>query len=244
MLRTLDDAEALASAAAEEVASLARACVAARGSCHIALSGGSTPKRMFQALAQMGPGALPWDRIDLWWGDERTVPPDDPDSNYGMAREALLVPLQLDPMRTHRMHGEDDPAEAATAYEHALVTALGMPPVFDIVLLGLGPDGHTASLFPGSPALEERQHAVVANPVDSPVTKGPTTRLTLTLLAINAARHIRFLVGGADKAGVLAQVLEGPADTFPAQRVAPTNGDLAWFVDRDAAAQLATKEAP
>jgi len=243
MLRTFVDPEALAVAAADEVASLARASVAARGGCHLALSGGSTPKRLFQVLAAMGKGALPWDHIDLWWGDERTVAPDHADSNYRMAREALIIPLQLDPMRVHRMQGElADPVAAAAAYEQALVTALGTPPVFDVVLLGMGPDGHTASLFPGSPALGETRRAVVANPVDSPLTKGPTTRLTLTAPALNAARHIRFLVAGADKAGVLARVLEGPRGTFPAQAIAPVAGDLVWFIDRAAAAQLVNKE--
>ena len=147
-------------------------------------------------------------------------------------------------MRVHRMEGElADPAAAAAAYEQALVTALGAPPVFDLVLLGMGPDGHTASLFPDSPALaRDAPAAVVANPVDSPLTKGPTTRLTLTAPALNAARHIRFLVAGADKASVLAQVLEGPRGKFPAQAIAPVDGDLVWFIDRAAAAQLVNKE--
>jgi 6-phosphogluconolactonase len=141
------------------------------------------------------------------------VPPDHPDSNYNMTRQALLEPLGLDPARVHRMRGEaSDLSVAARDYEDELVRALGSPPVFDYVMLGMGPDGHTASLFPGSPALAETRRFVVANPVDSPLTKGPATRITLTVPALNAGRHVRFLVAGADKAAPLQQVLEGPKD--------------------------------
>jgi 6-phosphogluconolactonase len=238
-IRTFDGLDALSRAAAEELQEIAKAAVAARGSCSIALSGGSTPKRLFQLLAASGREALPWDQIDLWWGDERTVPPDHADSNYRMAKETLIDPLQLPAQRVHRIAGElPDHAAAAAAYERELTTALGTPPVLDLVLLGMGPDGHTASLFPGSPALGETKRSVVANPVDSPVTKGPTTRITLTAPAINAARHIRFLVAGADKADSLAQVLKGPRNptTYPSQLIA--GSDLAWLVDGAAATRL------
>ena len=224
------DLAALSNAAADELAAVARA---APRTCHVALSGGSTPKRMFEVLAARGRGALPWDRVELWWGDERTVPPDDPDSNYGVAMKAL-APLGLDPARVHRMEGERDPDAAARDYESALVGSLGAPPVFDLVLLGLGPDGHTASLFPGSPAVTETQRWVVANPVDSPVAHGKTTRLTLTAPAINAARRICFLVAGADKAKVLRAVLEGPPGVYPSQLI----GDATWMVDAAAAKEL------
>src|SRR5258705_6797044 len=167
---------------------------------------------MFQILVEMGRHALPWESIELWWGDERCVPPDHKDSNFGMTRDALLVPLALADSRVHRIAGELDPATAARDYEHALVAALGTPPTFDLALQGMGPDGHTASLFPHSPALGDTKHWVVANPVDSPLTKGKTTRITLTARAINAARHIRFLVAGADKADALAAVLDGAPD--------------------------------
>ncbi len=232
-VRTYADPDALARAAAAEVIAIAQAAIAARGVCHVALSGGSTPRRLFQVLAAMGPTALPWARIELWWGDERAVPPSHADSNYGMTRAALIDPLALDPARVHRLRGEDAPTIAAAAYERALVAALGAPPVFDLVLLGMGPDGHTASLFPGSPALAEGDRWVVANPIDLP--GGPAMRLTLTVPAINAARHVRFLVAGADKAAMLAQVLAGPRAQFPAQRIAPGHGDLAWLVDAAAA---------
>ncbi len=225
------DLEAVSRAGAEEFARLLRAST---GTFRVALSGGSTPKHMHELLAAMGPGALPWDRVELWFGDERTVPPDHPDSNYGMAKRTLIDPLRL--TQVHRMEGERDPGPAASDYEHALVAAAGAPPVLDLVFLGMGPDGHTASLFPGSPAVGERQRYVVANPVDSPVAKGKTTRITLTVPALNAARHVRFLVAGADKAKVLKDVLEGPRGRYPSQLV--DGSDVRWYVDAAAAKEL------
>jgi 6-phosphogluconolactonase len=245
-VRRFDDLDALSRAAADDLAAIARASVAERGRCTIALSGGSTPRRLFQLLVGRGADALPWRALDLWWGDERTVPPDHADSNYRMAREALIDPAAafgLAASQVHRMAGERADHDAAAAdYERALVAALGTPPRFDLVLLGMGPDGHTASLFPGSPALTQTTTParwVVANPVTSPLVHGTTTRLTLTAPAINAARHVRFLVGGADKAASLAQVLTGPRDPthYPSQLIAPSDGDLVWFVDTAAAAQ-------
>jgi len=233
-VRTFADVNALARAAADELGEVARVSIAARGSCHVALSGGSTPKTLFRVLAAQGRGALPWDRIELWWGDERCVPPDHADSNYRMTRETLLEPLGL--TRVHRIEAERPPEAAASDYERALVGALGAPPVFDLVWLGMGPDGHTASLFPGSPAVAEKQRYVVANPVDSPVAGGRTTRITMTLPVLDAARRVRFLVAGADKAGRLHEVLEGPPGRFPAQLVRAT--DVGWLVDAAAAAQL------
>ncbi len=225
------DLDALSNAAADQLAAIARA---ARGTCHLALSGGSTPKRLFEVLVARGRDAVPWDRVELWWGDERTVPPDHPDSNYGMTKRTLIDPLGLDPARVHRMEGERDPDAAARDYERALVDTLGAPPVLDLVLLGMGPDGHTASLFPGSPAVAETQRWVVANPVDSPVAHGKTTRITLTAPAINAAREIRFLVAGADKASCLRGVLQGPAGKYPSQLITGAT----WLVDAAAAKEL------
>jgi 6-phosphogluconolactonase len=240
-VRRFGDLDALSRAAADELAAVAHAAVNARGACSLALSGGSTPKRLFQLLAQRGRDALPWDVIELWWGDERTVPPDHADSNYRMTREALLDPLGLAASHVHPIDGAlADHDAAARAYERALAGALGSPPVFDLVLLGMGPDGHTASLFPGSPALAETTRWVVANPVTSPLVHGQTTRITLTAPALNAARKIWFLVAGADKAATLAQVLEGPREPtrYPSQLIAPDSGDLVWFVDAAAAASL------
>jgi 6-phosphogluconolactonase len=237
-IRKFDGLDALSRAAADELIAIAKSAVSSHGTCNIALSGGSTPKRMFQLLAAMGRSAAPWDHIDLWWGDERTVPPDHPDSNYRMTRENLLEPLEIDPARVHRITGELDPQAAASAYERELVAALGDPPVFDLVFLGMGPDGHTASLFPNSPALAESKRVVVANLVTSPLVHGTTTRITLTASALSAAKHTRFLVAGADKAEALAQVLEGPRNPtkYPSQLI--TGADVKWFVDTAAAARL------
>jgi len=230
-VRTYDSLDALSRAAADELIAIARDAIAARGTCSIALSGGSTPKRLFELLAARGPSTLPWNDVDLWWGDERCVPPDHADSNYRMAREALIDPLGL--QRVHRMRGEDsDHDAAALAYERELIAALGTPPVLDYVMLGMGADGHTASLFPHSPGLDERVRWVIANPIG-----GDRVRLTLTVPAILAARNIRFLVAGADKAAALHAVLDGPSDphTYPSQFIAER---AVWLVDHAAAARL------
>jgi 6-phosphogluconolactonase len=239
-VRRFPDLEAQSRAAAAELIELARAAVAARGRCHVALAGGATPKRMFQLLGEDGSG--PWDSVHLWWTDERCVEPHHPDSNYRLALELMIVALRpsgLAEEHVHRMHGELDPGASARAYEDELCAVVGDPPVLDYVLLGMGPDGHTASLFPDSPALAADRRWVVANPVRSPlVATGAATRLTLTAPAINRARHVRFLVAGADKAAALAAVLEGPRDPrrYPAQLVEAA--DLAWLVDEAAAARL------
>jgi 6-phosphogluconolactonase len=237
-VRAYPDLEALSQAAAEELVTLARDAAAERGTCHIALSGGSTPRTLFRVLRAL---PMPWPDVDLWWGDERTVPPDNAESNYRMAAEELIEPLGL--TRVHRMHGEDIPDAAAAAYEHQMVTAIGDPPAIDIALQGMGSDGHTASLFPRSPALAETERWVVSNPVDSPLAGGKTVRVTLTARALVAARHVRFLVAGADKARALAAVLEGPRDPerYPSQLLAGAR-DIVWYVDAAAASQLRTTE--
>ncbi|CAN5321506.1 6-phosphogluconolactonase [soil metagenome] len=230
------DLDALSRAAADELVSLVVAHTGASEPFHVALSGGSTPKRLFDVLAARGRAALPWDRVELWWGDERCVPPEHPDSNYGMTKAHLIDPLQLDPAKIHRLEGECPPLQAAQAYERELVGALGAPPIFDLVWLGMGSDGHTASLFPGSAGVRERQAFVVANAVDSPLTKGPTTRLSFTLPVIDAARRVRFLVGGADKAATLAEVAKGPNEQYPSSLVAA--GDTVWLIDEAAGSKL------
>lgn len=228
------DLDALSRAAADDFTALVSST---DRTFHVALSGGSTPKKLFDELVRRGRAALPWERIELWWGDERCVPPDHPDSNYGMTKQHLIDPLELDPAKIHRLEGERPPIQAAADYERALVAALGAPPVFDLVWLGMGPDGHTASLFPHSAGVRDKTSYVIANAVDSPLTKGPTTRLTITLPVIDAAHHVRFLVGGADKAETLAQVARGPSELYPSSLV--TAADLVWFVDRAAGAKLA-----
>jgi 6-phosphogluconolactonase len=240
-VRRFPDLEAASLAAADELIELARAAIAARGRCHVALSGGSTPRRLFQLLAAR-PGALAWSQVELWWTDERCVAPDHPDSNYRLAQQTMieaLRPAGLDPARVHRIHGELDPGASARAYEDELRAALGEPPALDYVLLGMGPDGHTASLFPDSPALDVDRRWAVANPVASPlVPGGAATRITLTAPALNRGRSIRFLVAGADKAAALAAVLEGPRAPrrYPAQLIHAA--DVAWLVDDAAAAHL------
>jgi 6-phosphogluconolactonase len=227
------DLDALSRAAADDFTALVNAT---DHTFHVALSGGSTPKKLFDVLVERGRGALPWERIELWWGDERCVPPDDPDSNYGMTKRHLIDPLKLDPNKIHRLEGERPPVQAAADYERALVAALGAPPIFDLVWLGMGPDGHTASLFPRSAGVRDKTSYVIANAVDSPLTKGPATRLTITLPVIDVARHVRFLVGGADKADTLAQVARGPSELYPSSLVAAA--DTKWLIDRAAGAKL------
>ncbi|HEV8672729.1 MAG TPA: 6-phosphogluconolactonase [Methylomirabilota bacterium] len=239
----LDDPAALADEAAGRVAAAARETVAAQGRFAVALSGGTTPRALFERLA--GPPwrhEVPWSRAEVFWGDERWVPPDHPESNYRMARAALLDPVGIPPERVHRIAGEAaDPAAAAAAYEAEIARVLGgvpgeRPPVFDLVLLGMGADGHTASLFPGTAALAERRRWVVANAVPGL----GTHRITLTLPILNRAARVLFLVAGADKAATLREVLEGPVDPqrLPAQAVRPEAGHLVWLVDRAAAAAL------
>lgn len=242
-VRILDDLDAVSQAVIDELATIVPLVLAEQDTFSIALSGGSTPKRLLAMLAKLGRDALPWDKIEVFFGDERCVAPDHADSNYRMAKDSLFDPLKLDGKRIHRMRGEDtDPAGAAKAYEDELrpLCRDGGWPVFDYVLLGMGSDGHTASLFPGSPALHDVARWCVANEVDSPLTKGKATRLTLTAAAINHARRVRFLVCGADKAEALDHVLQGGArhEEYPAQLIHPYAGRLVWFVDRAAAAKL------
>jgi 6-phosphogluconolactonase len=233
------DLEALSRAAADDFIELVKASLSGRGGVfNVALSGGSTPKKLFDVLAlERGRAAVPWERVELWWGDERSVAPDHPDSNYGMAKQHLIDPLGLDPAKIHRLEGERPAIQAAADYERALVGALGAPPIFDLVWLGMGPDGHTASLFPNSAGVRDKTSYVIANAVDSPLTKGPATRLTITFPVIDAARHVRFLVGGADKADTLALIQKGPNERYPSSLV--TGADTLWLIDEAAGAKLA-----
>jgi 6-phosphogluconolactonase len=230
-VRTYADLDALIAAAAEDIATLVREVTATRP-FRISLAGGSTPIPLYARLATM---SLPWDRIELWFGDERMVPPDHPDSNYRMACRSLLERIGAT-STAHRIQGELPADQAAAIYERELVAALGEPPRFDLVLLGLGTDGHTASLFPHTPALHEAERWVVPTPHPS----GIDLRVTLTARAITAAHHVRFLVSGPSKAGVLREVLEGPRDPdrLPSQLIAEAATDVVWFVDDAAAAQL------
>jgi 6-phosphogluconolactonase len=228
--------EELAEAAARDFASRAREAINERGRFAVALAGGSTPKAAYEVLARDYAGALDWSKVHVFFGDERTVPPDHEDSNYRMAYEALLSRVPVGSV--HRMRGELPPEEAAAAYEEELREFFGPAdvPRFDLVQCGLGEDGHTLSLFPETAALDVTDRWVVANPV----LKLETTRLTLTIPVLNASRAVTFLVAGEGKADVLKQILEGDADprAYPAKLVNPKSGDLTWIVDLAAARLL------
>ena len=221
----------------------ANEAVSARGRFTIALSGGSTPKSLYNLLATNARTTLPWEHTLFFWGDERHVPPTDPESNYRMVDEAMLSKVPVPPANVYRMPAENPDAEAvAETYEQTLrkVFQLGPNdvPQFDLILLGMGPDGHTASLFPGTAGLKEKSRLVIANWVE----KLKTYRLSFTLPVINAARSVAFLVSGTDKAPVLKAVLEGndPGEQYPAKLVHPKDGKLIWFLDRAAASALST----
>lgn len=224
----------LAQAAARAFAENAERAIAERGRFTVALAGGSTPRATYGILARDYPDAMDWPRVHVFFGDERTVPPDHEDSNYRMAKEALLDHVPAGSV--HPMRGELVPEEAAASYEKELREFFGEePPTLDLVMLGIGGDGHTASLFPETGALDVTDRLVVANPVP----KLGTTRLTLTVPVLNAARDVFFLVAGEDKAEALKEILEGDADLrdYPAGLVQPEGGPT-WMVDRAAAALL------
>jgi 6-phosphogluconolactonase len=236
MIRVCRNAAELADVAAELIVATAREAVLARGRCAIALAGGETPRAAYRRLAT---APVEWARCDLFWGDERCVAADDERSNYRAARLALLDAV---PAQAHPIECAGDPEAAARRYEAALRAHFGGGPCrFDLVLLGLGADGHTASLFPGSAAAAERERWVV--PVR--VAGQPYARVTLTARAINAARTVLFLVSGAAKAPALHRVLEGPRDAAPApaQLVHPEEGRVVWLVDEDAAHLLSARPA-
>ena len=231
-------------AAARLFTTRAAEAVSLRGRFTAALSGGRTPVELYSLLAREPfESRIPWACVHLFWVDERCVPPDHEESNYGMARELLLDHVPIPPANIHRMHGEMDPAYAAARYEEGLrqffASAGDAFPAFDLVLLGLGEDGHTASLFPGTRAVKETVRWVLGYHVDAQ--KG--WRITLTPPVINAAREVVFIVAGGGKASVLRDVLEGPnrPDVLPAQIVRPGGGEPLWMVDRNAAALLKRK---
>lgn len=225
------DPRSLAEVAAARVTALATRAVAQRGRFVWALAGGSTPKSTYELLAERQPHESPdWAKVEFFFGDERCVPPDQVESNYRMARETLLDHLDICSRRVHRIRGELAPPEAAASYEKELERTLGEEGRFDLVTLGLGADGHTASLFPGTSAVQENERQVVAVYVE----KLDSWRVTLTLPVINRARHVLFLVSGPEKAQALARVRAG--ETLPAGMVRPEAGTLTWLADQEAAA--------
>lgn len=244
-LRVFDDLDGLTRGAAEEITKSAEEAIAARGRFTIALSGGDTPKPAYRLLAQEPwRGRIDWSRVHVFWGDDRHVPPDHPESNFGMAHEALLSKVPIPPGNVHRMRAEKPAERAAIDYEWTLRSAFdlgdlgegGERPRFDLVLMGIGEDGHTASLFPGSEAVREQRRLVIAPWVSSL----GVYRITLTAPVFNRAALALFLVSGETKAEALKAVLQGDfqPDRFPAQIVRPEDGRLLWLVDRAAAREL------
>ncbi len=239
MIEIFDESDGVARAVAEDFVACAASAISERGRFSVALAGGSTPRTAYELLATPAFATrVGWDRVHVFWGDERSVPPTDAQSNYRMAHEALLHRVPIPAGQVWRIEGEREPVEAAAEYEIILRTKLGQPAILDLVLLGLGDDGHTASIFPGQPVVHEAIRLTAAASAPKP----PVHRVTLTPVAINAARRVSFMVSGSNKAATLARVLEGPrmADRLPAQIVAPIAGDVVWFVDRAAAAGLRT----
>lgn len=228
-------AEAVAAAAAEAFVALSNDAIKRSGRFSIALAGGSTPKHLYSLLATKAYAErIDWTRVHAYWGDERCVPPQDAQSNFRMASEALLTHVPIPADNIHRIHGEKEPEGAAATYERALRHSLAER--FDLVLLGLGGDGHTASLFPGSELIHERNHWVAAEFVPAV----GMWRVTLTPIVINGARTVMFLVAGAEKAHVLQRVLEGARlpELLPAQIIEPRDGELRWLVDAAATSRL------
>lgn len=238
------DADELARKAAAQWVALAAARSESRGRFIVALSGGSTPKTLYSLLATAEfRERIDWNRVHLFWGDERCVPPDHPESNYRMIREALLSKIEIPPQNVHRMAGEKDPDTAAAEYEKDLRSffqTTDPAPAFDLVLLGLGEDGHTASLFPGSAALKETNRWVATAYVE----RLHAHRLTLTLPVINAAAHVSFLVAGESKSAILKALLGKNSNPtgYPAGQVRPLTGELTWLVTQDAAAGIAVSQ--
>jgi 6-phosphogluconolactonase len=242
-VRILTNLDAIARRAAQEFVQSATSAVSEKGSFAVALAGGSTPKALYSLLANDGAmrAQLPWDKMYFYFGDERSVGADHPDSNFRMATETMLSKVPVKPEQIFRIKGEYKETEkAAQEYEQALHTSFkiaeGQFPRFDLVLLGMGNEGHTASLFPGTKALHETKRLVVRNWVG----KLYTNRITLTAPAINNAARVIFMITGADKALALKGVLEGPyePEQLPAQMIQPSTGELLWLVDTIAGGML------
>jgi len=238
--RVFPDGLSFAAGAAEFIAQRAAQAIAARGRFVVALAGGGTPRPIYARLASADfKDGIAWQATHVWFGDERCVPSEDARSNYRMAREALLDHVALPPANVHRIRGEIDPAQAALTYEQEMQRFFRVAtlPRFDLILLGMGDNGHTASLFPGTAVLREESRWVAPQYVEIMA----TWRVTLTAPLINAARDVAFLVEGAAKADMLWNVLQGPyqPDVWPAQLIQPPNGALHWLVDAAAAAKVA-----
>lgn len=237
-IHVFSDKAELFKAASAEIARIAVSAVQNNGKFSVALSGGSSPKGLFTLLASGNVPSIPWNKTYFFWGDERHVPPDNSESNYRMAKETLLDKLSVPESHIFRVHSEEPAEKAASDYEQAIKEFFRLPPSefprFDLILLGIGPDGHTASLFPGTTALQENNQMVVANWVE----KLKTERITMTYPLLNNAAAVMFLVIGADKAPVVREVLEDSTSELPSQKVRPTSGKLMWMLDEPAASAL------
>jgi 6-phosphogluconolactonase len=238
IIKTLPDSQSLARATAIHFVECAQEAINQRGRFVVALAGGSTPQAAYKTLATVEFASdILWEKVHVFWGDERCVAPNHEDSNYSMAFEVLLQHSPIPVKQIYRMEGELDPKEAAQAYEDRLRAFFGQrAPRFDLILLGLGQDGHTASLFPGSKALEEKKHWVTANYIR----RLSVWRLTLTAQLINQAANVTFLVSGEGKSEILRRVLAGryTPEEIPAQMIRPDHGQLRWLMDAGAAALL------
>jgi 6-phosphogluconolactonase len=233
------DTEKLTHAAADYIVKIAQESIASHGRFTFALSGGTTPKKLYGLLAtEPYRSQIDWERVEIFWSDERCVPPDDAESNYHLAQEVMLSKLPLPASQIHRMPADDaDRAAAAEKYSHEMQRVFGEAlPHFDLIQLGMGPEGHTASLFPHQPSLYEQQRQVMSVTVPKP----PPPRLTFTPPVLNAAWHILFLVTGSEKADAIQAVQEGDyqPDEYPAQIVQPTQGEITWMLDTAAAVKL------
>ena len=241
-VRVFQDLESLSQSAAGLFVEQAQKSIEERGRFLAVLNGGSTPKRLFQLLATDERKNVNWSRTHVFWGDERCVPPDDPESSYGMAQELLLSRVEIPDENIHRMQGERTPEEAAKDYA-AVLKGFATPPLewprFDLILLGMGEDGHTASLFPGSPLkIPEATATVTAHYQDR-----PAARVTFTSQVINSAHMVLFMVAGENKSETLSRVLgnKKQLELYPAQRIQPEDGKLIWLADKAAAGKLPDK---
>ena len=237
-IKILPDETELHKAAAQEFASLSKDAIEKHGKFTVALCGGSTPRGAYALIADQQPSSPAWKNIEMFFGDERNVPPDDKDSNFRMANEAMLSKLPLPAGNIHRMEGELDANVAAARYEDVLRSAFKLQgdtfPRFDLIFLGIGEEGHTASLFPGTTALKENSRLVVGNWVE----KLKTNRITFTFPVLNNAAVVMILVSGAKKAPILKQIFTSADQEIPVQRVLPSHGRLLWLLDQAAAQQL------
>jgi 6-phosphogluconolactonase len=235
-INTFESSRSLAQGAAERVIKTLSNAVATTGLASIVLSGGRTPREVYELLgSEANKERVPWSLVHVFWGDERCVAPTMPESNYRSAREALLESIDIPEGNIHRIHGESPPQEAARQYEQEIRTSLGLRhdswPHFSLVLLGLGTDGHTASLFPGTLALQDRKRIVTEVYVESL----KSSRITLTLPALNSAQEILFLVSGKMKASIFRSIRTSDTPQYPAQLIQPATGRVSWLIDRDVA---------